>query len=170
MGVKDHKDAAQPETCKFSIFTVTDTKTIQDDESGKLAVAILTKYGHTPEDHRIIKNDRKIIEAAITGAAAGAADLIVTIGGTGISKKDLTIEAVKHLFHREMPGFGELFRALSAKEIGTATIMTRASLAATDKQRLICCLPGSPNAVKLALEQILVNELKHLLWELRRYS
>lgn len=169
MGAKDHKESAETQVAKFSIFTITDTKTIQDDESGKLAYAILTKFGHTAVDHRIIKNDRKLIEAAIAGAVGGEIDLVVTIGGTGISKKDLTVDSVRGLIAKELPGFGELFRSLSMKEIGTAAIMTRATLGVTEKQKLICCLPGSAKGVKLALEGILVNELKHLVWELKRY-
>jgi molybdenum cofactor biosynthesis protein B len=170
MGAKDHKTSAEQEACKFSIFTISDTRTIQDDESGKLALEILTKFGHSPVDHRIIKNERRLIEAAVMGALGGEAELIVTVGGTGISKKDLSIDAVRPLITKEMPGFGELFRAMSVKEIGTAVIMSRATLGVTEKLKVVCALPGSPAAVKLALEGILVNELKHLFWELRRYS
>ena len=170
MGAKDHKESAEKETCKFSIFTISDTKTILDDESGKLALETLTKFGHSPVDHRIIKNERRLIEAAIMGALGGEAELIVTVGGTGISKKDLTIESLRPLLWKEMPGFGELFRANSAKEIGTAAIMSRALLGVTEKLKLVCSLPGSPEAVRLALAGILVYELKHLLWELRRYK
>jgi len=169
MGAKDHKESADTQVAKFSIFTITDTKTIQDDVSGKLAYAILTKFGHTAVDHRIIKNDRKLIEAAIAGAIGGDVDLVVTVGGTGISKKDMTVDSVRPLIAKELPGFGELFRAMSLKEIGTAAIMTRAMLGVSERQKLICCLPGSEKAVKLALEGILVNELKHLTWELKRY-
>lgn len=169
-GAAGHKESAESETCKFSIFTISDTRTIQDDESGKAALEILTKYGHSPIDHRIIKNEKRLIDAAITGAIAGEAELVITIGGTGPSKKDLTIESIRPLLWKEMQGFGELFRANSAKEIGTAAIMTRALLGVTEKLKLVCCLPGSTDAVRLALSGILVYELKHLLWELRRYQ
>ncbi len=165
-----HKASAESETCKFSIFTISDTRTIQDDESGKVAIEVLTKFGHSPVDHRIIKNERRLIEAAITGAVAGEAELVVTVGGTGISKKDLTIEAIRPILWKEMPGFGELFRANSAKEIGTAAIMSRALLGVTEKLKLVCALPGSPDGVRLALAGILAYELKHILWELRRYK
>jgi molybdenum cofactor biosynthesis protein B len=167
MGAKDHKEKAEtagPARCV--VVTVSDSKTRDTDESGKLALEILAKFGHTVLEHRIVPNKPK----AIAKALQGDADLIVTIGGTGISRKDMTVEVVREHLEKELPGFGELFRELSRKEIGTAAIMSRAILGVAGKARLIVCTPGSPNAVRVALEGILMNELKHLLWELRRYG
>ena len=106
-------------------------------------------------------------------AAEGAlkeADVVLTIGGTGVSRKDISVESVRPLLDKELPGFGEMFRSLSVKEIGTAAILSRAVLGVTSKGKIVLSLPGSENAVRLGLEGILMNELKHLLWELRRYA
>ncbi len=167
MGAKDHKqhaEASAPARC--AVYTVSDSRTTENDESGKLALEILAKFGHTVIEHRIVPNQRK----AIASALKADADLIVTIGGTGISKKDISIEIVRESLAKELPGFGEMFRALSVKEIGTAAMMSRALLGVTARGQVVLCTPGSPSAVKLALEGILMNELKHLLWELRRYA
>jgi molybdenum cofactor biosynthesis protein B len=111
---------------------------------------------------------KKITANAMT--ALRDADLLVTIGGTGISRKDVSVDAVRPLIKKELPGFGELFRAFSMKDIGTATILSRVFLGITEKGRIIVALPGSEGAVRLGLEGILVSQLQHLLWELRRYA
>jgi molybdenum cofactor biosynthesis protein B len=170
MGSKDHKEAAEAQTAKVAILTVSDTKTKETDESGRAAIEIFQKFGHVVVEHRVLKNARKEIASAIAAALGGEADLAVTIGGTGISKKDVSVEAARDAIAKELPGFGELFRSMSAKEIGTAAMMSRATLGVTEKAKLVLALPGSTAAVRLALEGILVNELKHLLWELRRYG
>lgn len=168
MGATEHRQSAESQVARCAIFTVSDSKTEETDESGKLAFEILSKYGQDVVDLRVVKNDRKAITAAVVGALGGVADLVVTVGGTGISKKDLTIDALEGLIVKKLPGFGELFRAMSAKEIGTASILSRAMLGVTEQRKLVVALPGSPAAVKLGLKDILVNELKHLLWELRK--
>jgi len=171
MGAKDHHehaDAVGPARC--AVFSVSDSKTVATDESGRLALEILAKFGHTVIEHRIVPNDRKKISHAVAAALHGEADLVITIGGTGISKRDISIESVREFLQKELPGFGELFRAMSQKEIGTAAMMSRAVLGVTEKGKVLVCTPGSPAAVRLAIEGILVNELKHVLWELKRYG
>jgi molybdenum cofactor biosynthesis protein B len=169
MGAKDHREHADKEAlARCAILTVTDTKTRETDTSGKAAFGILQKFGHAVVAHEIVPNDRrKIADAA--GRALREADLVVTIGGTGASRKDITVETVRPLLEKELPGFGEMFRARSVKEIGTAAILSRAVLGVTPEGRLIVSLPGSEGAVRLGLEGILMDELKHLLWEVRRY-
>jgi molybdenum cofactor biosynthesis protein B len=170
MGAKDHKEHAEREAvARCAILTVTDTKTRETDTSGKLAFEILQKFGHTVVEHGIVSNDRKRIAEAAERSLKEA-DLVVTIGGTGASRKDISVEAVRGLFEKELPGFGEMFRAMSAKEIGTAAILSRAVLGVTGSGKILVALPGSEGAVRLGLEGILMNELKHLLWELRRYA
>ncbi|MHA1792636.1 MAG: MogA/MoaB family molybdenum cofactor biosynthesis protein [Promethearchaeota archaeon] len=94
-------------------------------------------------------------------------DVVISSGGTGISPKDQTIEVMMHLNMKILPGFGELFRALSYKEIGTAAIMSRAEAFIHDK-KCVFCLPGSPKAVKLALEKIVIPEVGHILSQIRK--
>jgi molybdopterin adenylyltransferase len=169
MGVKDHREHSETiPGAKCAVFTVSDTRTPETDESGKLALEILMKFGHTVIEQRIVPNDRRQIDHAIGGALKNDADVVVTLGGTGVSKRDVSIEAARGHIDRELPGFGELFRSMSAAEIGTAAILSRALLGVTDKGRVVVCVPGSPAAGRLALERILMNELKHLLGELRK--
>jgi molybdenum cofactor biosynthesis protein B len=169
MGANDHREHAVKEgSARVAILTVTDTKTRETDTSGRRAFEILQKFGHTVVLHEIVPNERKAIASAAERALKDA-DVLITIGGTGASRRDGSVEALRPLIDKELPGFGELFRALSVKEIGTATILSRALLGITAAGKAVVCLPGSEGAVRLALEDILVNELKHLLWELRRY-
>ena len=170
MGTKDHRESASKESfARCGILTVTDTKTRETDTSGKAAFEIFQKFGHSVVSHEIIPNEKKKITAAAEQALEQA-DLVVTIGGTGASRKDISVEAVRPLIEKELPGFGEMFRSMSVKEIGTAAMMSRAVLGITADGKIVLSLPGSENAVRLGLEGILMNELKHLLWELRRYS
>jgi molybdenum cofactor biosynthesis protein B len=170
MGSKAHKQQADKETPgRCAVLTVTDSRTRDTDVSGKAAADLFLKAGHTVVLHEIIPNDKKKLGAALVTALRDG-DVVVTIGGTGISRKDISVDVVRKLLHKELPGFGELFRFLSAKDIGTATILSRALLGVTKDRKILCALPGSEGAVRLALAGILLQELKHLLWELRRYA
>ncbi|HLF93093.1 MAG TPA: MogA/MoaB family molybdenum cofactor biosynthesis protein [Planctomycetota bacterium] len=170
MGAKDHKDHADQEAfARCAILTVSDTRTRETDTSGKRAFEVFRKFGHTVVLHEIVPNDRKKLAEAIERALKEA-DVVLTVGGTGASRRDLSVETVRTYVDKELPGFGEMFRALSVKEIGTAAILSRALLGVTAAGKVLVALPGSEAAVRLALEDILVGELKHLLWELRRYA
>jgi molybdenum cofactor biosynthesis protein B len=170
MGAKDHKEHAEKESrARCAIFTVTDSKTRETDTSGQRAFEILQKFGHSVVLHEIVPNDRKKLADAIERGLKEA-DLVLTVGGTGASRRDLSVETVRTFVDKELPGFGEMFRALSVREIGTAAILSRALLGISSGGKILVALPGSEGAVRLALEDILVNELKHLLWELRRYA
>lgn len=163
MAVHEHKHAA--ETVRCAIVTVSDTRTPDTDESGRVAKAALEKAGHTICSHTIVPNDVESIRAEIRRVDA---QFVLTTGGTGISAKDVTLEAVGPLLVRRLPGFGELFRTLSYDDIGAAAILSRADLGVTESGRIVACVPGSRNAVKLAVEQILAPELSHLVRELRK--
>lgn len=170
MGAKDHQESSEKEGfARCAILTVTDTRTRDNDTSGQAAFEIFQKFGHTVVLHKIVPNDRRKIRAAADGALKEA-DLLLTIGGTGISRKDISVESVRPLIEKELPGFGEMFRQMSVKEIGTAAMLSRAVLGVTSKGKIVLSLPGSEGAVRLGLEGILIGEIKHLLWELRRYA
>jgi len=170
MGTKLHKTQAEQELPgRCAVLTVTDTRTRDTDVSGKAASGIFSKAGHRVVLHEIIRNDKKKLGAALVTALRDA-DVVVTIGGTGISRKDISADVVRKVVHKELPGFGELFRSLSAKDIGTAALLSRAVLGITKDHKIVCALPGSEGAVRLGLDGILLPELKHLLWELRRYA
>ena len=170
MGAQDHAESARREVgaVRCHLLTVSDSRKPETDESGKVAAELLEAAGHKVEKRRIVENDFSKIGLAVKASIVEGADLVIALGGTGISKRDVTVEAVRELLDKELPGFGELFRSLSVKEIGTAAILSRATLGATAEGRLVAVTPGSPAAVRLALKEILIPQLKHLLRELRK--
>ncbi|HZN63594.1 MAG TPA: molybdenum cofactor biosynthesis protein B [Planctomycetota bacterium] len=170
MTVKDHSEGAARDigAARCHVLTVSDTRRPETDESGRIAAEILEAAGHKVEKRRIVPNDASKIILAVKASVIEGADLVLALGGTGVSRRDVTVEAVRSLIQKELPGFGELFRALSVKEIGTAAILSRATLGATAERSIVAATPGSPAAVRLALNEILVPQLKHLLREVRK--
>ena len=165
MGVIDHKSKATcPVRCK--VVTVSDTRTKETDQSGALIIDLLKREQMNVVDYEIVKDDREAIQAAIQSASAEV-DVILMNGGTGFTKRDVTVEAVQELLEKEMVGFGELFRFLSYEEIGSASMLSRA-IAGTIERKIVFCMPGSTNAVRLAMEKLILPELRHLVWELQR--
>jgi molybdenum cofactor biosynthesis protein B len=167
MGAQDHKEQSKAVVGRVALIAVSDTRTAETNVSGKRAAELLRKAGHEVAVDRLVPNDALVIRDAVKDALKKA-DLVATMGGTGISRRDLTVDAVQELILRELPGFGELFRAMSAADIGTAAILSRALLAVTTDRNYLCCLPGSEDAVGLAFDKILIPELPHLLRELRK--
>ena len=151
--------SAEFKPLKFAVVTVSDTRTLDDDHSGALLVAELEKAGHTIARRRIVKDDCAAIRAELElGIGDGEIDVVIATGGTGITARDTTPEALAPLVTKSIPGFGELFRQLSYAEIGAATIQSRAE-AALCKATLVFVLPGSTAAVRLALEKIVLPQL-----------
>lgn len=134
-----------------------------NDVSGDLIVKMLRENGHRVTMRRIIPDDKEQIQRVLMRALKSRKiDAIIFSGGTGVSPNDVTIEAVKPILDKEIPGFGEIFRFLSYKKIGSAAILTRA-LAGTCKGKAIFCLPGSPDSVSLALEKLIIPEVGHII-------
>ena len=117
----------------------------------------------------LVGNDPEQIRTAIETGLKNT-DFLLTIGGTGPSSRDQTVETVRSFLSCELPGFGELFRRKSEAEIGTAAILSRALLGVTPEKTALASLPGSEGAVRLGLEEVLLPELKHLIWDLGRYK
>ena len=132
-----------------------------EDLSGKAMGDILDARGHSTVFYRLVPDDGTAITDAVNSALSSPADIVITSGGTGLTSGDITIESVAPLFEKDIPGFGELFRYKSLEEIGTAVILTRAA-AGVIRGKAVFCLPGSPNAVKLALSGIIVPEAGHI--------
>jgi len=153
-----------PDGTKCGVITVSDTRTLEDDHSGAHIVQVLEDKGVIVASRKIIKDEAVTIRNEVK-ANLEEMDLIVITGGTGISTRDVTIQALD--FDLELPGFGELFRYLSFKEIGSHAIMSRATLGAINEVPIFC-LPGSQNAVKLAMKELVLPEIGHVLAELRR--
>lgn len=146
----------------FAVLTISDTRTLETDSSGQLIVERMEAAGHLLLERRIVPDEPiEICSAVGQLCAASKLDVILATGGTGISPRDRTPEAVEPLLDAHLPGFGEMFRVLSYQEIGPATMLSRA-FAGRIGSVLIFCLPGSSNAVKLAMDKLLVPELPHL--------
>ncbi|MHA1304292.1 MAG: MogA/MoaB family molybdenum cofactor biosynthesis protein [Candidatus Heimdallarchaeaceae archaeon] len=144
-----------------TLSNVSEYEREKKDKSSKVAIQILKEEKITTLDIEYIQDDMEEIREKVKKSVGEQIDLILTIGGTGIAPRDVTIEAVKPLLDKELPGFGELFRHLTYKEVGTVSLMTRA-LAGVRDRSLIVSLPGSPNAVKLGVNLIL-KEIVHIL-------
>lgn len=169
MGHHDHKQAAKARTIRCAVLVVSDRHRDEKNTSGPAAEALLKEAGHEVVSSGQVGNDPAQIREAIEAALEGV-DFLLTIGGTGPSSKDVTIETVRPLLSRELPGFGESFRRKSEDEIGTAAILTRALLGVTPGGCAVASLPGSEGAVRLGLSRVLLPELKHLVWDLGRYK
>ena len=151
-----HRDYS---SLKCVVFTASDTRTPQDDASGDLIVQALTQAEHVVIKRDIIREDPSIMRASIRDALErDDTDIIIITGGTGITNRDLTPEALSEFATKEIPGFGELFRWLSYAQIGSSTIQSRA-FACLCGDTIAFALPGSPRAVQLALDKILIPQL-----------
>lgn len=150
-------------TPRIVTLTVSDTRTEADDIGGRTLDEMLVAAGFTVVRHAIVTDDVDHIRRAVLDATAGGeADAVIVTGGTGITRRDQTFEALAGLCEKSLDGFGEAFRRLSWDEIGPRSILSRA-FAGTCGRALVVALPGSPNAVKLAVERILVPTLPHAL-------
>jgi molybdenum cofactor biosynthesis protein B len=153
---------------KIAIITVSDTRTESDDDSGHAIKTLSQEAGHVVARKAIVKDDASEIQKALRDMLEDQTlDAIVINGGTGVSKRDVTVEAVEDFREKVLPGFGELFRMLSYSEIGSAAMMSRAEAFVTEG-KVVFCLPGSEKAVRLAMTRLIMPELGHLIWEIRR--
>jgi len=157
-----------PTAVRCVVVTVSDTRTLETDRGGEIVVELLEKAGHQVVERAIVPDDVEQIRAKVSAVLrAGVAQVILLTGGTGLSSRDQTVEALRPLTSKEIPGFGELFRMLSFQEIGPAAMLSRAFAGVMGKVAVFA-LPGSPAAVQLALEKLILPELGHLLREISR--
>lgn len=155
---------------KVAVLTVSDTRDKTTDKGGKLVIDYIeTLNAYVPDDHyEIVKDEIDVIQSAVKKHLEAGVDVVITTGGTGIARRDVTIEAVTPLFDKEIEGFGELFRMLSyTEDIGSRSLLSRAAAGTHDNQ-LIISLPGSSGAVKLGMEKLVMPELNHLVFELNK--
>jgi molybdenum cofactor biosynthesis protein B len=163
---EEHRHDA-PATVAAFVITSSDTRTAKTDESGALLRRGLESAGHVVVGAQRVPDEAEALRKAIQAGLEAGARVIIVTGGTGISRRDVTVEVVEALFEKTLPGFGELFRMLSFQQIGSAAMLSRAA-AGTHQGALLVALPGSPAAVKLGLEKLLLPELGHLVRELTR--
>jgi molybdenum cofactor biosynthesis protein B len=166
MSYREHQQQAHARitALRCAVLTISDTRTRETDQSGAILTEALTQAGHDVVKYELVKDDPAQIAAQVQASIAAACQVLLTNGGTGIARRDSTIEAIERLLDKRLPGFGELFRMISYQDIGPAAMLSRA-LAGVSKQTLIFCLPGSPGAVRLAMETLILPELPHLVWE-----
>jgi molybdenum cofactor biosynthesis protein MoaC len=156
-----HKEEA-PKSARIAIITVSTTRTLKTDESGKIIAELAKRAGHSITTHTVVKDEKKQIDAAVKRALKTDSNAIIINGGTGISPTDITIEAVRPLFEKEIPGFASLFLNLSFAEIGSPCVTSRAC-AGIISGKVVFSIPGSPAACRLAMEKIILPELGHIL-------
>lgn len=163
-----HKQAA-PNIVNCKIITISDTRTKEVDKSGKLMHTYLEENNHQINAYEIVKDEQNEIKKAIEqGLQQVDIDAILLNGGTGIAKRDVTIEVVEGMFDKKIPGFGEIFRMLSYQEdIGSAAILSRAT-AGVIQNKAVFATPGSSGAVKLAMERLIIPELGHVMREIQK--
>ena len=164
----DEHKAEGPQGVTCAIITVSDTRNEENDTSGRLIINALVENGHKADFYKIVKDEPDEIRSAIESfSKSDSVQVILTNGGTGITKRDTTYDVVVSILDKEMPGFGEIFRNISFQEIGTPAILTRAT-AGVYKDTIIMTLPGSGNACRTALEKIILPEIGHMVREVLR--
>ncbi len=165
---KEHREEAPP-SVNVAVLTMSDTRTEEEDRSGQLIRTNLAWRGHEIAAYAIVPDDADRIRRQLTDwLADDAVDAIITNGGTGISARDSTYEVVASMLEKRLDGFGEIFRMLSWQEIGAAAMLSRA-VAGSVGAKVIFSLPGSSNAVRLAMEKLIGPELGHAVHELRKH-
>ncbi|PTE70041.1 molybdenum cofactor biosynthesis protein [Staphylococcus devriesei] len=165
-----HEHEKVDRNIRCAVLTISDTRDKDNDKGGQLVQSLLQDMNIEidNEHYAIIKDNKEAIKSQIETWLASEIDVIITTGGTGISQKDITIEAVRPLLDKEIEGFGELFRYLSyTEDVGTKSLLSRA-IAGTVMNKLIFTLPGSTGAVKLAVEKLIKPELNHMVYELNK--
>jgi molybdenum cofactor biosynthesis protein B len=163
----EHK-AHAPASVACYVLTVSDSRTPDTDTGGAAIRTLLEQAGHEVSGHTIVKDEpAQVTDRVREQLADPRTQIIITTGGTGITSRDGTFEAIDALLEKRLDGFGELFRMLSFEDIGAAAMMSRAT-AGTASGKAIFVLPGSPNAVKLAMTRLILPELGHVVQQLRR--
>ncbi len=164
---QQHRQEA-PKTVRCAVVTVSDTRTLETDRGGQLLVESLETAGHTITRREIVPDDPNRIRSLVEELAdAGVLDAILITGGTGIAARDQTYETVSAMLTKTLPGYGELFRMLSYEDIGPAAMLSR-TIGGVIGQVVLLTMPGSPAAVRLALDKLILPELAHIVFEARK--
>ncbi|NNE69384.1 MAG: molybdenum cofactor biosynthesis protein MoaB [Rhodothermales bacterium] len=161
-----HRAEAGRTPLSCAVLTCSDTRTTESDTSGQLMCSMLEAAGHRVTVYDIVREGPGAVSEALSGVALEC-DAILLNGGTGIAPRDGTIEAVDQFVQRSLPGFGELFRMLSWQEIGAAAMLSRAT-AGTRGRTVVFATPGSTAAVRLAMEKLIIPDLRHIHGQLNR--
>ena len=162
------KIAAQQGPVNVAVITVSDTRTRENDTGGDLIENRVVSAGHRVVFRTIVKDEPDQIAGLLDSITQDTeARLLLFTGGTGIAPRDTTFDVISRKLDKHMPGFGELFRMLSFNEVGAAAMLSRAT-AGTYRGRVVMSMPGSPNAVQVAMDKLIIPEIEHLAWEVAR--
>jgi molybdenum cofactor biosynthesis protein B len=166
---EEHQRAAAGDVARCAVVTLSDTRNEQTDKSGARIKELLAGAGHALAHYQIAHDDPAEFEPLLVSLLSrGDVDVILTNGGTGISRRDQTIAVLEKHLAQPLPGFGELFRMLSWEQIGSGAMLSRAAGGIARGGKLLFAMPGSTKAVELAITKLILPELKHLLHELRK--
>jgi molybdenum cofactor biosynthesis protein B len=164
---EEHRRSA-PTVVRCAVVTVSDTRSLETDSGGQTVVDGLSAAGHLVAARHLIPDEPTQLRPLIVSLASRTdVDAILVTGGTGISSRDQTFETLSEVFTKSLPGYGELFRVLSYAEIGPAAMLSRAT-AGVVGQTVVLTMPGSPAAVRLAMDKLILPELSHLVREAQR--
>lgn len=167
MSVQEHK-RGEPASARVFVLTVSDTRTNETDTSGAAIQRLLEEAGHVVTARQLLPDEPDEVRRAVRQQLAGPdAQVLIATGGTGITSRDRTYEAISGLLQKRLDGFGELFRMLSYQEIGSAAMLSRAC-AGIAGGKILFVLPGSEDAVRLAMTKLIIPEIGHLLREVAR--
>ncbi len=163
-----HKEiASERGPVSLAIVTISDSRTPETDTNGQYLRGEIERLGHRVVAYHVVKDDAGQIAALLEELGRGEAQVLLLNGGTGISPRDTTYDVLSRTLEKTLPGFGELFRMLSWEQVGAAAMLSRAT-AGIYRGKVVISTPGSPAAVRLAWEQLIVPELQHLAWEVTR--
>jgi molybdopterin adenylyltransferase len=163
---KEHKKEIR--LVNLVVITLSDSRTIATDDSGHIIKKMFESDGHKVIDHIIIPDDKKELEKSIKKYLKNKnVEIIVTNGGTGVAKRDITVDVIEKLFDKKITAFSTIFTMLSFDDIGSAALVSRATAGIVGK-KVIFCLPGSPKAVELGLKKIILPEVSHLVGHLNK--
>jgi molybdenum cofactor biosynthesis protein B len=170
MGAEDHYQEAGHDPVTVAIVTVSDSRTPETDKNRLYIEGRMAELGHTVAVYRLIKDEPDQVSDVLDELASlPDVQIILFNGGTGISPRDTTYDVISRKLDKPLPGFGEIFRMISYEEIGSAAMLSRAT-AGVYRQTVVFSMPGSTNAVKTALERLIIPELNHLAWEIVKKS
>ena len=158
----DHHHDHDADTVGAAVLTVSSSRSLDDDPGGDAIAAAFEDAGHSVVTRELVADGYDNVQGSVDNLVGrGDVNVVVTTGGTGVTPDDVTVEAVRPLFDKDLPGFGELFRRLSYDEVGTKVVGTRATAGVADGTPVFC-LPGSENAARLGSEDVIVPEIEHL--------
>lgn len=168
MSYQQHRERAKSIQARCAVLTLSDTRTVEDDASGRRIAELLEAEGHSTILRQVIRDDAQTLQAMLDEALVRAdVDAVITTGGTGISRRDQTIAVIEGAIESLLPGFGELFRMLSWEQVGSGAMLSRA-VGGIARGKPLFSLPGSTAAVELGMSKLILPELRHLLFELRK--